>query len=169
MVAHTCDLITFRMRQQKEDLCEFKASLDCIVLTPSQPQLQCESLSQKTQTQQIPDFFLISGIRLKLEEEEAHIKWAGGGWGAGCLLVLVFSNVYSAKQKSTLLDSCLLSSVQEGQSVRGQWGRQPWCQLGVSVTCLSCGEAAANSPRKLPLAGEAERPATETNQEPFGS
>lgn len=37
-------------------------------------------------------FFLISGIRLKLEEEEAHIKWAGGGWGAGCLLVLVFSN-----------------------------------------------------------------------------
>lgn len=57
VVAHTCDLITFGMRQKEEDLCEFKASLDCLVLAPGQPQLQCESLSQKTQTKQTLDFF----------------------------------------------------------------------------------------------------------------
>lgn len=66
--------VIYRLKQ--EDFCEFKASLDCIVLARGQPQLQCETLSQKTESKQILAFsFLISGVQLKLEKEEMHIKW----------------------------------------------------------------------------------------------
>lgn len=84
MVAHTCNLITSG-RPKQEDFCEFKASLDSIVLAPDQPQLQCETLSQKTENK--PQLFLFSYLEFSWNWKGRRCTLKGGRGGVGaCLL-----------------------------------------------------------------------------------